>query len=190
VDRFYIYGSSLFLAQSGVPVHSVLPLLSVGQILEIPAMLLLGTILMRFGIRNLLVMGVASNIARYFFFIISEGNPTLMVCGILFHGLAYTFFFSSAAILLDSHSHVRNRAGVHQIFNVLTLGLGSLAGSLLAGGMGKLLRTANGLSVDFDRFWSVALGLCVVNLFLLVFLAGKGEKNGGKNPPQSWLEAE
>ena len=113
-----------------------------------------------------------------------------MVCGILFHGLAYTFFFSSAAILLDSHSHIRNRAGVHQIFNVLTLGLGSLAGSLLAGGMGKLLRTANGLSVDFDRFWSVALGLCVVNLFLLVFLAGKGKKTEGKYPPQSWLEAE
>ncbi len=190
VERFYIFGSSLFLFQSGISPSLILPFLSLGQFFEIPAMLLLGLLLTRLGIRNLLMLGISCNMARYAFFIFSEGNPLLILSGTLFHGLAYTFFFSSAAILLDSHSNPENRAGVHQLFNVLTIGLGSLVGSLASGTIGNMLRSSSGNSIDFDRFWGMALALCIVNLFLLVFLAGRNKRIKDSAPPLSWLDAE
>ncbi len=190
IDRFYTFGSSLFLAQSGIPAQSILPFLSVGQIFEIPAMLLLGSFILKLGIRNVMMLGIACNVARYAFFILSNGNTTFILVGTLFHGLAYTFVFSSIAILLDSHTSPKSRAGVHQLFNVLASGIGALVGSLLAGAVAKAMRSKIDLSINFNYFWGIALGISIFTLFLLAFLAGRNKYPREGAPPLSWLEAE
>jgi MFS family permease len=57
-DRFFYYGAAIFLKQSAFDESRILPILSLGQILEIPAMAFLGRFLSTLGIKRVLLLGL------------------------------------------------------------------------------------------------------------------------------------
>jgi hypothetical protein len=157
-ERIYTYSAAIFLVESGVGEPNVLPMLSIGQIPEIFAMLVLGRLTARLGLVPVMLLGALCNVARYGFFILGAGNRVAIAAGIAMHGLAFAFFFSTAFILLDSMAEKESRAGVHQLFTLVYGGVGGLLGSWIAGGVMDACRLSDG-RIRFDILWSVPFGV-------------------------------
>ena len=177
-DRIYYYGAAIYLVQIGVGEPDVLPVLSLGQVPEIFAMLLLGRLTRRLGLAPVLLLGTLCNVLRYLCFVFGRQSPAAAIVGILMHGLTYAFFFSTVYILLDGMTHRESRSGVHQLFGLVTTGLGGLLGSWLAGVVMDACRLPDG-SVGFGLFWSIPLGISIG----ATAAAYRGLGRGDPNPP-------
>ncbi|MFW6254212.1 MAG: MFS transporter [Chitinivibrionales bacterium] len=165
LDRFFLFGASPFLEQIGVQEKMILPMMTLGQALEIPAMFLLGYIISRWGIRTILITGAVTNMCRYLL-LMNADTEFLAGAGILFHGPSYTFLFATAFIFLDSRVNRFSRAGVHQIYGLVTGGIGTFLGNILAGVTADMVTDGAGV-VNFQRFWKGAFGGSVL---VLVFI--------------------
>ncbi len=159
-DRFYFYGSSPYLKHIGFPEEFIMPYLSVGQILEIVAMLSLGWFMSRFRAKFILITGIFANIMRYVLLFYSNSKLSALIA-IAFHGIAYTFFFSAVFVFLDYQVDKNNRAGVHQLFRIIYLGFGTLFGNLAAGYVKD--------TFDWTHFWMIPALISTVVLILLLF---------------------
>lgn len=159
-DRFYQYGAAPFLKNLGLAEAELMPALTLGQIPEIPAMFFLGWFISKFGLKGMVIIGSVFNIVRYSLFLFAP-ELSYMYLGLFFHGPAYTFVFSTIFIMLDSNCSKKDRAGVHQLFGILTGGIGGVAGSLLAGWIADVGVAANG-EINFYLFWAFPLVLAVV----------------------------
>ncbi len=169
VHQCYFQWTSPFLERAGLPTNWIMPAMSIGQIAEIVTMGMLGTVLARFGWRATMAVGIAAHAARFFVFAI--GDPLwLMVAINVVHGMCYAFFFAAVYIYVDEHFPQDARASAQGLFNLLILGLGPLAGSLLWGTLGDRFRTAAG-GVDFGRLFQVPawLGVAAMVLLLVAF---------------------
>jgi nucleoside transporter len=171
VDRFYFFGGAPFLKQLGFSEQSILPVLSIGQIPEIFAMSLLGFSLSRFGFKKVFLLGVFLEVFRFAVFALG-GPPFLLIAAISVHGLTYTFFFTALFIYLDSHCDKRSRAGVQQLFCLITGGLAGFLGNFCAGRMMDVSGAIqNGIRMNsYSIFWGTpALLSLVVFVGILVF---------------------
>ncbi len=159
-DRFYFYGSSPYLKHIGFPEEFIMPYLSVGQLLEIVAMLSLGWLMARFRAKLVLIAGICANILRYVLLFYSSSKLSALIA-IAFHGIAYTFFFSAVFIFLDYQVDKKNRAGVHQLFRIIYLGFGTLFGNLAAGYVKD--------TFDWTHFWMIPALISTLVLIILLF---------------------
>ena len=169
VHQAYFQWTSPFLEHAGLPANWIMPAMSIGQIAEIVTMGALGTVLARLGWRTTMAIGIAAHAARFFVYAI--GDPLwLMVAVNVVHGMCYAFFFAAVYIFVDEHFPKNSRASAQGLFNLLILGLGPFAGSMLWGTLGDRFRTAAG-EVDFQRLFLVPawLGLAAVVLLLIAF---------------------
>lgn len=169
-DRFYMFGGGPYLKSLGFSDRAVMPLLSIGQLPEIIGLSLLGIALKRIGLKKILIIGAAFEIARFAVFS-WYGTGIVLFTGIALHGLTYAYFFVPLTIFLDSRSSPQSRAGVHQLFSILTGGIGGFAGNLLAGYSADLTSIPGSGQINFAHFWIIPLilscaGLAGVVLFI------------------------
>jgi len=179
VNRFYYFGTGPFLRQIGFEESSIMPAMSLGQVPEVFAMVLLGFFIKRMGIKRVIAMGILMELLRFLSFAV--GEPTMIVfAGISFHGIAFAFFFTSASIYLDSHCSRTSRSGTHQLFTIITSGFGSLCGSLAAGKTLDWFVLASTGGVNFRGFWMVPAGISLFAM-IIVLLLFDDKKNNEKN---------
>jgi MFS family permease len=179
VNRFYYFGTGPFLRQIGFKESSIMPAMSLGQVPEVFAMVLLGFFIKRIGIKRVLALGILMELLRFLSFAV--GVPTMIVyAGICFHGIAFAFFFTSASIYLDSHCSRTSRSGTHQLFTIITSGFGSLCGSLAAGKTLDRFALADAGGINFTGFWAVPAGISLFAL-IVVLLLFNDKKNDAKN---------
>jgi nucleoside transporter len=166
VHQCYFQWTSPFLERAGLAPNWIMPAMSIGQIAEIATMGVLGLVLARLGWRRTMAVGIAAHAVRFFVYAI--GEPLwLMVAINVVHGMCYAFFFAAVYIFVDEHFPKDARASAQGLFNLLILGLGPFAGSVLWGTLGDRLRTAAG-DVDFARLFQVPAWLGVAALILLL----------------------
>lgn len=167
VDKYYYFGTAPFLDALGVPESSIMPAMSLGQATELLSMLGMAALLVRFSYRRMLLAGIFMELARFIFLIVSAvtGSAVPAYIGIAFHGPAFAFFFSTAFIYIDSFTDSESRAGIQQLFNLITMGVGNLLGSLVAGAVFDL--TAVNGHVRYSWFWGVPAVLVVAMLGVL-----------------------
>jgi nucleoside transporter len=166
VHQCYFQWTSPFLERAGLAPNWIMPAMSIGQIAEIATMGVLGLVLARLGWRRTMAVGIAAHAVRFFIYAI--GEPLwLMVAINVVHGMCYAFFFAAVYIFVDAHFPKDARASAQGLFNLLILGLGPFAGSVLWGTLGDRLRTAAG-DVDFARLFQVPAWLGVAALILLL----------------------
>lgn len=166
VHQCYFQWTSPFLERAGLAPNWIMPAMSIGQIAEIATMAVLGLALRKFGWRTTMAVGIAAHAARFFVFAI--GDPLwLMVAINVVHGMAYAFFFAAVYIFVDERFPKDSRASAQGLFNLLILGLGPFAGSLLWGALGDRFRTPGG-EVDFERLFMVPAWLAVAAVILLL----------------------
>ena len=142
--------------------------MSLGQVPEVFAMGILSWMLLRFGSRRVILLGLALLSFRYA--TAALGSPLwFVIAGLVVHGLSYTFIYTSASIYLDGFCDGASRTGVHQLFTLITSGTGNFAGSIFCGYIMDLCSGNSGV-VNYHLFWSVpAVGLSLMLVFLLFF---------------------
>ncbi len=176
IDRYYYFGTAPFLRQIGFREADIMPAMSLGQVPEVFAMILLGYFIARIGSKRVIAIGVLMETARFTAFAI--GAPSFLVLmGLSFHGIAYAFFFTTAFIYLDRHCDPTSRAGVHQLFAIINSGIGSFMGSLVAGKTLDLFTAPDTGWVDYRGFWMVPTLLSLLTLIIIVLFF--------KHPPRA-----
>ena len=109
--------------------------MSYGQMAEIVFMVVMPFFLLRFGVKWMLIVGMAAWALRYVLFAVgaTELVVWMIVAGVLLHGICYDFFFVTGQIYTDriAPKHIRGQA--QGLLLLFTVGLGMFFGALLAG---------------------------------------------------------
>jgi len=167
-DRFYFFGSSPYLKSVGFPEKFIMPYLSIGQILEIGAMISLTHFMVKFRAKTILIAGILVNMLRYALLTFFS-SKLMTLLAVACHGVAYTLFFSTVFILLDFQTEKESRAGVHQLFRIVYLGFGTLLGNLVAGHIKEHYVIDN----EYKLFWMVPAVIMGIVFIVMLFFPDK-----------------
>jgi nucleoside transporter len=172
--QFYYAFTNLFLNEIGLPEPA--SKMTLGQASEIGFMLLLPWFLLRFGIKRVLLVGMAAWSLRYLLF--AQGNAAglawMLYLGILLHGVCYDFFFVAGQIYVNQRANERIRAGAQGLLTFVTLGLGLFIGAWISGRVvdaNRVVGPGGVVSHDWGSIWLVPAGLAagILVLFAVLF---------------------
>lgn len=154
----------LYLRSIGLPRSQITIALSLGQIPEILALGFLPAILHRLGHKRTLALGVAAWAAYHGLFAARPGL-VIALATIPLNGLAIALFHVVAPMDVDAQAPPDRRAGVQGLWVMITSGLGSLIGGLMAGEV--MQRAAGNWRVIFAVPATIALA--TMALILVAF---------------------
>lgn len=140
-------------------------LMTIGQLSEFPALLLLAVCLKRLGMKATFAIGMAAWLVRYAIFAMNA--PEWMVLsGIGLHGVCHVFLIIVIQLYVDAECPSDVRASAQNLFAFITMGVAMPIGFLLAGQMGEWCARGDG-STDYRLFFGAPAA--VVLLLLIAY---------------------
>ena len=105
---------------------------------EVLFMLVLPWLLARWGVKKMLLIGMAAWVLRYLMFAFGDtgANYWMLVTGILLHGICYDFFFVTGQIYTDQKAGARFKSAAQGLITLATYGVGMFIGSYIRGLVG------------------------------------------------------
>ena len=168
--QFYYAFTNLFLNEIGMPEPA--SKMTIGQMSEIGFMLIMPLMLVRLGVKWMLLIGMAAWTARYVLFAYGDAGALvwMLYIGIALHGICYDFFFVTGQIYVDQRADLRIRAAAQGFIAFVTLGVGMYIGAW-ASGLVVAAYALNSGAHDWERIWLVpAVGAAaVLVLFAVLF---------------------
>lgn len=166
---FYYNFTNPYLNALGV--RGAAGLQSLGQVSEVLLMLAMPLLFVRLGVKAMLALGMAAWVVRYVMFAFGDigGGFSLLVIGIVLHGICYDFFFVTGQIYTDAHAGAAARSSAQGFITLATYGVGMLIGTFLSGAVVEHFTTSAG--PDWQRIWLFPAGVALIVLiaFLLLF---------------------
>ncbi|TAL41792.1 MAG: MFS transporter, partial [Chitinophagaceae bacterium] len=145
--------------------------MSLGQMSETIFMFLMPWFFSRFGVKKMLLFGMAAWVIRYVLFGFGDAGSAvwLLYGGIILHGICYDFFFVTGQIYTDERAGERIRSSAQGMITLATYGVGMLIGFWIAGQVSENFRTADGHA--WKNIWLVPAGIAsaVMLLFIVFF---------------------
>jgi nucleoside transporter len=163
--QFYFLGTAPFLEHVGVSHKNVPAAMSIAQIAQIVAMLLLGVVLAGMGYRWLFVLGIMLWVVMYLCYA-AEKPRWLVVSSMALHGLAYTFFINLGWLYVDDVAPKDIAASAQGLLAVVTTGLGMFLGTQYTGVVMDRLKRG-----ETFRWRTIFLVPCAVLLICAVVFA-------------------
>jgi nucleoside transporter len=157
--------------------------MSFGQMSEVLFMLSMPWFFRRLGVKWMLVVGAGAWALRYLLFstAASTGAMSLILGGILLHGICYDFFFVTGQIYVDRKAGPVIRAQAQGFLVLVTYGFGMLIGAQASGLIfNSFLGDAARLSADqWTRFWAIPaiLAFAILLIFVVAFRDRSIEKD-------------
>ncbi len=108
-----------------------LALTTLNQFSEVLFMALLPIFASRFGLKNVILIGIAAWLARYICFM--ESAFEFALAGLLLHGMCYCFLYNGSYMYGDKIAPKAMKASVQSFIAMILLGVGQIGGYLLAG---------------------------------------------------------
>jgi nucleoside transporter len=130
---------------------------TLGQMSEMLFMLAMPVLFARWGVKKMLLAGMAAWVLRYALFAGAAPGAVywMIALGILLHGICYDFFFVTGQIYVDKKSTPGIRGQAQGFFVFVTYGVGMLIGAQVAGNVyNRFLGGAPSLALEQWRsFW-------------------------------------
>ncbi|MDR1485209.1 MAG: MFS transporter [Planctomycetaceae bacterium] len=130
---FYFVVQTPYLSQMGYP--SPVALGTLNQFSEIFFMTALSVIVVKVGLKAVLLLGMFAWIGRYLFFalpgygVAPEYDFVFSVIGLLFHGFSYSFLYVGAYMYAEKKAPENLKASVQSMMIFLLLGVGQVLGA-------------------------------------------------------------
>lgn len=166
---FYYGQANLFLNEAGM--QGAAGKQTMGQMSETVFLFLMPLFFARFGIKQMLLIGMIAWVARYFLFAYGDAgsNVWMLYIGIILHGICYDFFFVTGQIYTDQKAGPKVRSSAQGLITLATYGVGMYIGFYLAGQYVDKYKLAAG-GHDWAKIWIFpALFAAGVALLFLVF---------------------
>lgn len=146
-----------------------------GVLAEMGFMLLIPPAIRKFGLRKVMIMGLAAMFIRYASLYIGgiAGQQWMFYIGILIHGLIFGFFYVAGQIYVNRKTPDELKSQGQGFIFLVTFGLGLLAGNMIDGQVINLFtEMKDGLRVyDWSSIWgtTTAFSLVLLVMFVLFF---------------------
>ena len=163
---FYYAYASLFVKAVGFtdPAFNM----SFGQIFEIFFMLLMPVLFARLGVKYMLFVGMVAWVVRYGLFAAAADShiQSLVLLGIILHGVCYDFFFVTGQIYVDKAASPKIRGQAQGFLVLITQGVGMLIGASAAGYIYASQKVGD--VVNFKMLWLIPCVAAAVIALLFV----------------------
>lgn len=177
LSAFYMYAPELLKVLGDR--HSTATM-TIAQLTEVAAMLLVGSVMVRFRVKSVLLWALGLSVLRFGMSAYAGacGSIGWHIGGIALHGMCYTFFFITAQVFLDRRVDPGLKGQAQGLLGLVSGGLGPLAGALICGWLRNRCVTADGQG--WMEFWAILaamIALCFV--IFAVFYRGLGKRPAG-----------
>ncbi len=172
---FYYGQANVFLNEAGM--EGAAGKMTMGQMSEAIFLFLMPLFFARFGVKQMLLIGMFAWVLRYGLFAYGDVNSNLWMLygGIILHGICYDFFFVTGQIYTDNAAGPKVRSSAQGLITLATYGLGMYIGFWAAGKIvGKYAVVDEAGKIVNHEWQTIWLFPClfaagVALLFLLLF---------------------
>ena len=172
---FYYGLANLYLNEAGM-IGSAQKM-SFGQMSEAIFLFLMPLFFRKFGIKQMLLIGMIAWVVRYLCFSYGniDANLWMLYVGIILHGICYDFFFVTGNIYTDQEAGPKIRSSAQGLITLATYGIGMYIGFWAAGKISGdhsiLDATGKVVNHDWQSIWMypTVFAAVVTILFLLFF---------------------
>lgn len=153
--------------------------MALGQVSEIFFLLLVPFLLMRWGVKKMLLIGMLFWVLRYIFFAAGSADAQyLLFLGVLAHGICYDFFFFTGQLYVDKKAPTDIRSQAQGFITFVTLGVGMFIGGNVNGFWTKMQTDEITKEINWDAVWyfPAIMALVVLIAFFFMFDDSKDKK--------------
>jgi nucleoside transporter len=176
---FYFSFGNKFLNEVHVP--DAAGIMTLGQVSEVVAMLLMPWFFRRLTVRAILLMGLFAWSLRYGLLAYGNAGPGMWMfyLAILLHGICYDFFFMTGQLYADQEAPPNLRVTAQGFLTFVTYGIGMFIGSNLSG-VALDYFTTNG-TTDWRAFWlTSSAGAGLILILVAAFFRSSGRIESGQ----------
>jgi len=165
---FYFQSANGFLKEMGVSNSE--GVMTLGQVSEIFFLLLVPYFFKKFGVKNMLMIGMLFWILRYVLFANADSSThSLLFLGVIFHGICYDFFFVTGQLYVDKTASEDIRSSAQGFIAFVTLGLGMFVGGELNGWWNAKQKLETGMNWEAVWYFPAIMATVVLLAFFFAF---------------------
>ncbi len=168
---FYFSWMTTFMTELGV--KDAAAKMTIGQVSDVVFLMMLPWLLLRLGVKGILLVGMTAWAVRFGLFTLFDQNHNalwLLFVGIGVHGMCYDYIFVMGRMYVDKHATVDIRGAAQGFHAFVTLGAGMFVGSWLSGQVAQHYTSVDGATHAWQNIWLVPAVMSAVLIFVFAFL--------------------